>query len=111
MTCPRECQVRLDHLEETDRASARIHEGIWEELKMKVHQKLFFWLVGIAVFVLLAAFGTLYNQGSTVQSALHSVQIDVAKAQAQLESLDKKASRRDRASSRTRHTDNPSDPL
>ena len=107
MTCPRECQVRLEHIEGTQ--NDHTHEGLWGELRMKVTQKLFLWLVGVAVFVLLAAFGTLYNQGSTMQAALHEVQIDVVKAQTQLESLDKKATRRDRASTHTRRTDTPSD--
>ena len=85
--CPRDCRVRLEHLEERQRKDTDTHRDIWEELKMKVTQKLFFWMMGVAVFVLLSLFGAIYHQGSMTLEKVQAAQLNIAKTQEQLKSL------------------------
>ncbi|MHA2066337.1 MAG: hypothetical protein ACXABY_18355 [Candidatus Thorarchaeota archaeon] len=103
--CPVECRVRLKALEKhkdecsQDRKDTYKH---WEEeVKKMVAQKTFFWMLGVLIVVLMATFGALYTQGSStmnkigtvhqritgVQDSVHEVQMDVVKAQSQLEAL------------------------
>ena len=114
MTCPDVCQQRLktleDHKNECSKDRRDTYKHWEEEVKRMIPQRTFFWLIGVFVLVLVATFGVLYSQGSSTLEMLHGVQLEVVKAQTQLETMDKKATRRDRASAHTRHTDNPSDP-
>lgn len=82
--CPPECDVRLAHIEDHQRDHT--HEGLWEELRMKVTLKMFFWMVGIAVVVLLAVFGAIYRQGGITLEKVQAAQVEQAKIQSSLES-------------------------
>lgn len=84
-TCPRECQVRLRHIEERLDRGEGTHEGLWEELKMKVSYTLFFWLVGIAAVILLSAFGAIYHQGSMTLEKVQAAQVEQARIATQLD--------------------------
>lgn len=108
-TCPDVCQQRLKTLEAhkdecvKDRRDTYKH---WEaEVKKLTPQRTFFWLVGIAVLVLLATFGALYNQGNAIGDKLgvvhqrmtqikdnvHDVEKEVVKAQAQIKALERQS--------------------
>jgi len=62
------------------------HNRLWEDLKMKVSQKLFFWMMGIAVVILLTTFGAIYEQGSKTLEKVQAHQIDMVKIQSALQS-------------------------
>ena len=80
-TCPKHCRIRLDHLEEGQNKMDEIHKGLWEEMKMKVSQKLFLWMIGIAVVILLAVFGAIYQQGGETLEKVQAAQVEQAKIQ------------------------------
>jgi len=79
--CPRECRVRLGHLEKFEAKADITHNQLFEELKMKVSQRMFFWLLGISVTVLIALFSAIYLQGSATLSQLTDVKVAQAKIQ------------------------------
>ena len=106
-TCPPECRVRLKALEahkaECERDRRETYKHWEEEIKKMTPQRIFFWLIGVLVVVLCASFGALYTQGAKVQDkiggvharitdvqeSVHEVQMDVMKAQTQIEELNK----------------------
>jgi hypothetical protein len=53
---------------------------------MKVSQKMFFWMMGIAVIVLLTTFGAIYRQGGITLEKVQAAQVKQAKIQSTLES-------------------------
>jgi hypothetical protein len=63
LECPPECQVVLQHMKDDIKKCEQMDETLWEEMKVKVSQKLFLWMMGIGVVVLIATFGALYRQG------------------------------------------------
>lgn len=79
--CPKHCRVKIDHLEASVDKHDKIHEGLWEEMKMKVSQKLFLWMIGIAVVILLAVFGAIYRQGGETLEKVQAAQVEQAKIQ------------------------------
>ena len=81
--CPRECEVRLEHIEEHQRDHT--HEGFWGELRMKVNQRLFFWMMGISVLILLTTVGFIYQQGGVTLEKVQAAQIEQGKIQQTLE--------------------------
>jgi cytochrome b subunit of formate dehydrogenase len=82
--CPRHCRVKLEHIEGDIAKHDALFEGLWEELKMKVPQKLFFWVMGVAVVILLATFGAIYRQGGMTLEKVQAAQVEQAKIQQEL---------------------------
>lgn len=89
--CPPECKVRLRSLEShkdecvQDRKDTYKH---WEEeIKKMIPQKTFFWLIGVLVLVLIAAFSVLYGQGSATNAKLNKVREEQIVVQTTLKSL------------------------
>ena len=80
--CPDACRIRLDHLENGQKGHT--HEGLWEELRMKVNQRTFFWMMGVAVVILLATFGAIYRQGGMTLEKVQAAQVTQATIQSEL---------------------------
>lgn len=80
--CPDACSIRLDHLENGQKGHT--HEGLWEELRMKVNQRTFFWMMGVAVVILLTTFGAIYRQGGMTLEKVQAAQVTQAKIETEL---------------------------
>ncbi len=83
--CPEACKVRLKHIEQHQKDHT--HDTLWEELRMKVSQRIFFWMMGIGVIVLLAVFGAIYQQGGVTLEKVQAAQIEQATIQQAIKNL------------------------
>jgi P pilus assembly chaperone PapD len=52
---------------------------------MKVSQRVFFWMMGIAVMILLVTFGAIYRQGGVTLEKVQAAQVEQAKIATSLE--------------------------
>ena len=57
---------------------------LWEEVKKKLSQKEFFWMMGIAVIIIIATFGAIYHQGGLTLEKVQAAQVEQAKIQESL---------------------------
>ena len=85
MTCPDACKVRLKHIE--DHQKDHQHDTLWDELRLKVTSKIFFWMMGIGVVILLAVFGAIYQQGGVTLEKVQAAQIEQATIQQAIKNL------------------------
>ena len=83
--CPDACKVRLKHIEEHQKDHS--HDALWEELRLKVTQKIFFWMMGIGVIILLAVFGAIYQQGGVTLEKVQAAQVEQATIQQAIKNL------------------------
>jgi cytochrome b subunit of formate dehydrogenase len=83
-TCPPECKVELSHIKDNIKKCEDVDEQLWEEVKMKLSQKIFFWMMGIAVVIIMATFGAIYHQGGETLVQVHAAQVEQAKIQESL---------------------------
>ena len=51
---------------------------------MKVNQRTFFWMMGVAVVILLATFGAIYRQGGMTLEKVQAAQVTQATIQSEL---------------------------
>jgi len=79
--CPPECKVELEYIKDNITKCELVRKELWEALDMKVNQKLFLWMAGIAVVVLLAVFGAIYRQGGVTLEKVQAAQVEQAKMQ------------------------------
>ncbi len=77
--CPDACKIRLKHIEDNQRDHT--HEGLWEEIRMKVGQKMFLWIMGVAVVILMATLGFIYQQGGVTLEKVQAALVEQATIQ------------------------------
>jgi hypothetical protein len=86
VSCPAECKVELKHIKGDIKKCENMDDTLWEEVKMKVNQRMFFWMMGIAVIILLSTFGAIYHQGGLTLEKVQAAQVEQAKIKSTLES-------------------------
>ena len=82
-----DCTVRIKTLENY-MEDTKNQTKIWEEqLSLKVGQKLFFWVMGLCVLVIMAVFGVIYKQGADTLDKIQSTREAAIKVEVRQEIL------------------------